>query len=472
MWGIVLRYKDEISLARQIFLSFKDQILIGQILQGEALPSTRELAKGLGISRNTVCEAYEMLLAEGFIVSRQGAASRVAEGLHIQTCPKTTLLVDQKKKKCPILWDFKTGQPDLSLFPWFLWSHLIRDVTSHFPVKCLEYTGPKGYPPLCEEIAKWLWRSKGMEVNPVDIFITTGTTQALHLLVDLLHKEDRKFVLENPSHPGIRTVIVDKEHPLEWMSVDEQGADISSLRDKAVSAVYVTPSHQFPLGGILPAGRRAKLIRLAIENEFYVIEDDYDSEFRYSGSPVSPIHSMDNSRVIYVGTFSKTLFPALRLGFVILPKSLQEKWNHYRNFADVQNPILEQVVLTEFLRKRKMDKHIQYMRRQYGGKREVLLNCVEESFGKLVHPWGDNSGLHVALQFKGMNFDEEFERESRQSGIRISSLIGYCNGEEQHKDKLLLGYGHLSHGEIKEGIKALHQLMIRSSMILENSQSG
>ena len=461
MWGIVLQHKDEISLARQIFLSFKNQILTGQILQGEALPSTRELAKGLGVSRNTVCEAYEMLLAEGFIVSRQGASSRVVEGLRIQTYPKTTLPVDQKKKRCPILWDFKTGQPDLSLFPWLLWSQLIRDAANHLPVKYLEYTGPKGYPPVCEEIAKWLRRSRSMDVNPADIFITTGTTQALHLLVDLLHKEDHKFVLENPSHPGIRTVIVDKEHPLGWMSVDEQGADISSLKDEAVSAVYVTPSHQFPLGGILPADRRATLVRLAIENDFYIIEDDYDSEFRYSGSPVSPIHAMDDSRVIYVGTFSKTLFPALRLGFAILPKSLQEKWSHHRNFMDVQNPILEQVVLTEFLRKRKMEKHIQYMRRLYGEKREVLLRSVEENFGNLVRPWGDNSGLHVALQFRGMSLGEEFEKESRESGIRLSSLIRYCNGEDHHKDKLLLGYGHLSHGQIKEGIRALHQLMIR-----------
>ncbi|SNS97586.1 transcriptional regulator, GntR family [Anaerovirgula multivorans] len=463
MWGIVLRYQDEISLSRQIFLSFKERILTGQIPQGEALPSTRELAKGLGVSRNTVCEAYDMLLAEGFIVSRQGAPSRVAEGLYLDTYRKVKLPTEIKKDKPPILWDFKTGQPDLSLFPWPLWSQMIRGAANYLPIKQLEYTGPKGYQPLCEEIAMWLLRSRSMEVNPEDVFITAGATQALHLLVDLLHKKEHAFALENPSHPGIRTVITDKGYPLQWMPVDEQGANISFLEGKAVSAVYVTPSHQFPLGSILPAGRRAALIRLAIENDFYVIEDDYDSEFRYSGSPVSPIYSMDSSHVVYIGTFSKTLFPALRLGFAVLPKPLQAKWRHYRNFMDVQNPILEQAALAEFLNKRKMDKHVQHMRRVYGEKRKFLLSSIEHAFGNAVRPWGDASGLHVALQFPGMGFGKQFVRDSMEAGIRVYPLTQYCPAQNNHKDKLLVGYGHLSHVQIQEGIRALYQLMARET---------
>lgn len=458
MWGIELRYKDEVSLARQIFLSMKQRILAGQFSQGEALPSTRELAKGLSVSRNTVCEAYDMLLTEGFIVSRQGAPTRVAEGLHFTT-KKTISSVVHKPEPPHILWDFKTGQPDLSRFPLKLWGQLVHEAASAMKTSLLEYSGPKGYGPLCEEIAHWLLRSRSMEVNPEDVFITSGTTEALHLLVEILHKDGHTFVLENPSHQGMRTVVSDRGYYVDWLPVDQQGADISTLKDKDISAVYVTPSHQFPLGGILPAGRRAALIRLASENDFYIIEDDYDSEFRYSGYPISPIYSMDSSHVVYVGTFSKTLFPALRIGFVVLPKQLQRKWRHYRNYMDVQNPILEQIVLTNFLHMRKMDKHIGRMRKVYGEKREILLHSIEDMFGSSVRPWGDASGLHIALQFEDMEFGEEFISKCREVGMRISLVAQYCSMKDSHKDKLLLGYGHLSHEQIQEGIKALHEVI-------------
>ena len=460
MWGIVLHDNSEVGLARQIFLSLKEHILTGQIPQGQALPSTRELAKDLGVSRNTVCDAYDMLWTEGFIVSHQGAPSRVADGLQIQTVQNREKVQETDKSQPVILWDFKTGQPDLSLFPWQVWNEIIRDAAGNLSARQLEYSGPKGYEPLCEEIALWLLRNRGMEVDPEDVFITSGATQALHLLVDILYKEGRVFALENPSHPGIRTVISDKGYPMHWMPVDGQGADITSLQDKNISAVYVTPSHQFPLGGILPATRRAALIRLAMEKDFYIIEDDYDSEFRYCGSPVSPIYSMDSSHVVYVGTFSKAVFPALRLGFAVLPKPLQAKWRHYRNYMDVQNPILEQVALAEFLHKRKMDKHVQRMRRVYGEKRNVLLESLENTFGDSVRPWGDASGLHVALQFPGFEFGEQFAFHCRDAGIRVSPLTQYCVSRNDHKDMLLVGYGHLSPEQIQEGILALHQLIM------------
>ncbi len=463
MRGIVLQDSKEIGLARQIFLSLKERILSGQISQGEALPSTRDLARGLGVSRNTVCEAYDMLWTEGFIISHQGAPSRVADGLQIQEAQK--METGQSKDKVPqeILWDFKTGQSDLTLFPWQTWNKGINDAARNLQVRQMVYSGPKGYEPLCKEISHWLLRSRSMEVSPDDIFITSGATQALHLLVDILHKEDHVFALENPSHPGIRTVVSDKGYPLHCMPVDSNGADISALHGSNISAVYVTPSHQFPLGGILPANRRTALIRMAIEKDFYVIEDDYDSEFRYIGSPITPIYSINSSHVIYVGTFSKTVFPALRLGFAVLPKPLQTKWRHYRNYMDVQNPILEQAALAEFLRSRKMDKHVQRMRKVYDEKRNALLECVKKTFGDWVYPWGDASGLHVALQFPGLEFGDEFIFNCKKAGIRVSPVTQYCITGNDHKDKLLLGYGHLDFMQIQEGIKVLRQVIMNGA---------
>lgn len=465
MWGIALHDNGEVGLARQIFLSLRGRILTGQIPQGDILPSTRELAKGLSVSRNTVCDAYDMLWTEGFIIRHQGAPTRVADGLQIQPAQKSEKVQETDKSKPVILWDFKTGQPDLSQFSWRVWSKIVSDAAGSLSAGQLEYGGPKGYEPLCEEIARWLLRSRSMEVDPKDVFITSGATQALHLLVDILYKKDHVFALENPSHPGIRTVISDKGYPLHWMPVDRQGADITALPNKNIAAVYVTPSHQFPLGGILPATRRTALIRLAMEKDFYIIEDDYDSEFRYCGCPVSPIYSMDSSHVVYVGTFSKTVFPALRLGFAVLPEPLQSKWKHCRNYMDVQNPILEQAALAEFLKKRKMDKHVQHMRRVYSEKRNYLLKSLEATFSDSVYPWGDASGLHAVLQFPGSEFGQQFTFACKSAGIRVSPVTQYCISRNDHRDKLLLGYGHLSSEQIQAGIQALHKLISGESHI-------
>lgn len=459
MWGIDLHNGGGVGLSRRVYLALKARILKGQMRQGEALPSTRELAKSLGVSRNTVCVAYDMLWTEGFILSRQGAPSRVAGGLQMQSVRHLESAEKTETDAPEIRWDFKTGQPDLSGFPWKAWNEMIKAAADGLSAREFAYGGPKGYAPLCDEIARWLLRARGIEVDPKDVFVTSGSTQTLYLLVEILRRSGRAFALENPSHPGIRTMAADRGIPLRWLPVDSRGADVSALNGQAVSAVYVTPSHQFPLGGILPASRRASLIRLAAENDFYIIEDDYDSEFRYAGMPVSPIYAMDSSRVIYVGTFSKTMFPALRIGFVVLPEALQKKWRHSRNYLDVQNPVLEQAALARFLQTRRMDKHIRRMRRLYGEKRDALLMALRASFGDSVIPWGDASGLHVALQFSSRAFGRRFFGRCEEAGIRIAPVSQYCAGETGHEDKLLIGYGHLRQEQIGEGIKALSGLM-------------
>ena len=458
MWGIALHKNDEVPLARQLFLALSGRIMSGQIAPGDALPSTRELAGELCVSRNTVCEAYTMLWTEGFIINHPGAASRVADGLAVNILAPERPAAEPKP--VPVYrYDFKTGQPDLTLFPWAAWNRDIAEAAARLAPGQMDYSGPKGYAPLCEEIARWLLRSRGMAVDPADVFVTSGATQALYLLVDILRREGRAFALEDPSHPGIRGAILDKGYGVYWMPVDEQGADVTSLTGKAVSAAYVTPSHQFPLGGILPAGCRAELIRLAREGDFYIIEDDYDSEYRYTGAPVSPLYSMDPSRVVYVGTFSKTLFPALRLGFAILPRSLQAAWKHARQYMDVQNPLLEQAALTEFLRKRQMDRHIRRMSKVYGEKRTALITALDEAFGGRVQVQGDASGLHVALRFPGMQFGPAFEKACREASLRVRPVSRFCVETTSHGDTLLAGYGHLKVEEIVEGVRVLKEVI-------------
>ena len=220
-------------------------------------------------------------------------------------------------------------------------------------------------------------------------------------------------------------------------------------------AVYVTPSHQFPLGGILPAMRRAALIRFARDNDLYIIEDDYDSEFRYCGEPVAPLYTMDPRRVIYVGTFSKSLFPALRVGYVILPEQLHRQWKDLRTHTDVQNPLFEQAALAEFMRTGKLDKHVRKMRKIYGLRRQVLLDSLKDNFGSDWIAFGDDAGLHTAIDFPGMEFDEAFRKGCMQKGIRITPVESHCIEKGRHKSMLLMGYGHLDQEEIVSGVRLL-----------------
>lgn len=459
MWGIELQRQNGVPLTRQIYQTLRDYILDGQIKAEEALPSTRELAKQLSVSRNTVCEAYEMLLAEGFVKSRQGSLTRVVRGLYLEKLPDLERLEENKHHTQPFLVDFKTGQPDLRHFPRHLWHQLLAKTFKQMSLSQLGYTGPEGLLPLREQISAWLFRSKGLTVNPKNIFITTGATQGLHLLADLLLAEGGEMLIEDPCHVGMLRALQGKGYPLRPVPVDNQGLQTKYLDGEGARAIYVTPSHQFPLGGILPANRRATLIRLARKYNLYIIEDDYDSEFRYCGSSVTPLYALDPQQVIYVGTFSKVLFPALRIGYVVLPSQLHSQWRYLRVYTDVQNPPFEQLALAEYLRTRKLDRYVQQMRNLYGRRRQVLLQTLEESLGRIWNCWGDAAGLHLALEFPGMCFGSEFVEQSREYGIRITPVEQHTICKGKHLDKLLIGYGHLEPAQIRRGILLLHDFM-------------
>ncbi|MDD2619734.1 MAG: PLP-dependent aminotransferase family protein [Syntrophomonadaceae bacterium] len=460
MLGIKLERNSQLSLARQIYQAMREQMMRGQLEPGEVLPSTRELAKQLAVSRNTAYEAYDMLFAEGFTLSRPGSSTRVASGLRLEKTSTTKQPVDMSGAKSAC-WkaDFRTGRPELRCFPQQLWLQLLHRAAHDMPLKQWSYSGPEGLPILREEIAAWLFRSKGLEVDPRDIFITAGATQALHLLADILFQEGKKIIVEDPCHLGMLRVLQGKGLVIIPVPVDQHGLKSEFLDGEGVGAAYITPSHQFPLGGILPASRRAALLRLSREYNFYIIEDDYDSEFRYEGAPVAPLYSMDSQQVIYVGTFSKILFPALRIGYLILPYKMQEQWRYLRTHADVQNPPFEQAALAEYLRSRKLDRHIRKMRKIYGDRRRVLLSSLEECFSKGWRAWGDAAGLHLALEFPGRSFDRDFAARAREYGICITPADYHSISKGMHLDKIILGYGHLDNDEIRAGIRLLHDFM-------------
>ncbi|WP_421617510.1 PLP-dependent aminotransferase family protein [Brevibacillus sp. TJ4] len=454
MWGIELQRQSEVPLKRQIYQMFREQIVSGRLRAGEALPSTRELAAELNVSRNTVNEAYDMLLAEGFVASRQGAPTRVAEGISLEQIPVSR---PKRPSETARFWeaDFATGRPDLRQFPRYVWQQISQKALGDMPLDLLDYSGPQGLPELREEIAAWLFRSKGLTVDARHIFITAGATHALHVIADLVHQEGKEMLVEDPCNRGMLQTLQNKGYPIAPIPVDASGLQTEALQGKRACAVYVTPSHQFPLGGILPAARRAALIRYAREQDCYIVEDDYDSEFRYYGDPVTPLFAMDPERVVYVGTFSKVLFPGLRIGYVILPGKLHHQWRQLRTHTDVQNPPFEQAVLAEFLRTRKFDHHLRKMKKRYRERRQVLLEALAMHFGDTCRSWGDAAGLHLAVEFPGACLDEKFAQACRQSGIRITPVEYHCIQKGRHRDKLLFGYGHLEPEEIRQGVRLL-----------------
>ncbi len=455
MLGITLIRDSELPLKRQVYQQLKERITNGQLNAGEMLPSTRELCNDLGVSRNTVSEAYEMLLAEGFVITKQGSPTRVAPGLCVEQpapAPRPSL----PRSPVPVNADFSTGRPALDYFPWQSWHRLLARSAEDMPLNRFGYGYPQGALLLREEIVAWLYRSRGLTVLPQDIFITSGATNALHLIAELLCRDKRGIIIEDPCHKGMLHTFLNKQCSVLPVMSDEQGLQTDRLPGiNHAAGVYVTPSHQFPLGGILPASRRASLVRFAREQNLYIIEDDYDSEFRYSGAPIAPLYSLDPQRVIYVGTFSKALFPALRIGFAILPPLLHEKWKDLRICTDVQNPPYEQEVLARFLKTRGLDRHISRMRRLYGQRRLALLSSLKKHLREEWGVSGDAAGLHLAIDLPGRRFDDAFVLRCRDRGIILSTVESHAIEKGRHPGKLLLGYGHLTPQQIDDGIRLL-----------------
>lgn len=460
MLGIELDRNSRIALAHQIYRAIRIAAMDGRLQAGQKLISTRAAAKQFGVSRNTVCEAYEMLMAEGYIETRQGSQTKIAEGLLLKNRSTGASLSAFSPAASDILKaDFKTGQPDIHHFPMKPWIKLMKKTSEDMPTNYWGYSAPEGLPELRQEIAGWLCRSRGMNVCPEDLFITAGATQALNLLTELLYSPGKSIVVEDPCHLGMLKVIQSKGYTVLPVPVDAHGLIAEAIPKTDFGAIYVTPSHQFPLGVIMSAARRTALIRIAQEKDAVIIEDDYDSDFRYSGHPIAPLYTLDPERVAYVGTFSKSMYPAIRIGYVVLPRRFHRRWHFLRMYADVQNSPAEQMALAVYLHSQKFDRHIQKMRNLYGQRRHHLVEAAGSTFSCEWQPWGDASGLHLSLAFPGKQFDGEFVRRCKAAGIRLAAVSQHSIENTAHNDKLVVGYGHLELTDIHNGIRLMNAVL-------------
>jgi len=460
------------ALSRQIAQWFGRAALEGRLAPGEELPSTRSLAEGLCVSRNVVCEAYELLAAEGYILCSAGRRPRVAPGLALAGAfaPPASGAASgealgeapggRRREGCPglppVACEFRTGIPDPDTLPRAAWARALLLAAEAAEPRDWLYGRPEGLPALRSEIAAYLFRARGMAVPPERVFVTSGATGALHVLsLALASRGARVAAVEDPCHLGLANTLRGVGLEVAPVEADERGMRVEGLAAIEASLAYVTPSHQFPLGGVLPAERRAALLRWARERGALVVEDDYDSEFRYSGPPVAPLWSLDPESCVYIGTFSKTLFPAIRVGYALVPPALEEAWRAARTQVDVQNPSIPQAALARLLERRDVDRHVARMRRIYARRRAVLLDALRDAFGGAAEVLGDGSGLHVAVRIPGLDAGEELALRARGRGLRLVPASRYSLGGGRCRDTILLGYGAALESRIAPGVAAL-----------------
>lgn len=465
MYGIKLCRSSAVSLAKQLYSALIALIQQGVLKEQERLPSTRELAKELAISRNTVNEAYQLLVTEGYIYSKAGAGYKVQKKLAKKNVP-CACLAPKERSKQDIEYDFSLGIPDIHSFPFLLWNNYQRKTFLQGKKEDFAYGDPQGYLTLRQEIAAWLFRSRGLQVEEDNIFITSGTTHAINLCLELLKPLQQTFLIEDPCYYPVAHILQRLKISSQSIAVDEEGINVSEIKNsaKAICGCYVTPSHQFPRGSVLSDERRMELVKLARERDFYILEDDYDGEFRYQYAALSPLYSLCPERVIYLGTFSKTLFPALRIGFIILPQKFHAQWKALRYVYDRQNAIHDQITLSFFMQERKIDSYIKKMNKVYARKLRILLDSLKKYFPQRLKFLGVNAGLHIALQVQGAHFDEQFYEKCSEHGIALSFYP--CKfyqkefiTERAEQDILYLGYGAIEETQIENAVKCLADLL-------------
>lgn len=437
-------------------------ILEGRIKAGEKVPSTRELALRLGVSRNVVLEAYDLLIAEGYLEGRHGSGTSVAEGIFLEGTNATrgvpTCSVRLERPKDRI--DFRSGVPALDLFPLRQWGQLLHSVCLDALPAELTYDRPEGRIELRQGIANHLYKSRGIRCNPESLFITSGATQGLSITARILFSPGSIAAVEDPLNDGMRQIFAYSGYQLYPVPVDGLGISVDLLpTNQQIRFIYVTPSHQFPLGGLLPIQRRIGLIDYARRMGCYIIEDDYDSEFRYSGQPVSSLLELAPDRVIYIGSFSKILAPALRLGFVILPPELVGPYQRLKRVTDVHTSLWEQLALGRFIEKGGLERQITALRKVYGRRRNCLIQALELCFPGQVRILGDATGLHLIAEFNDYQFPTEVIGRIKKFGVKVYSVDQHAIQKGVHLHQVILGYGHLKEEQIQEGVRRLHEAL-------------
>ncbi|WP_176593220.1 MULTISPECIES: PLP-dependent aminotransferase family protein [Sphingobium] len=473
--GIGARYQ-------QIYRALRDQILTGVLPEKARLPSTRDLSREAGVSRNTILLAYEQLLAEGYIVGEVGAGTFVSP--HLPDTPLVSLVAPEEsensghfglsayairaqviptplntQRTTRLDYNFRYGLPSVADFPFDLWRKLLTRHARNSAIESLIYGTAAGQPRLRSAIADYLRRSRGVNCTDEQVVIVNGSQQALDLIVRALIDPNDIVVAEDPHYPGAREVFLAAGARLVLGRVDEHGLCVRNLPHAARRArlAYVTPSHQFPTGAVMPLARRLELLAWARETGAYILEDDYDSEYRYDSRPVEAVQGLDrHGHVIYAGTMSKTFFPGLRVGYLVLPPALIDVVKTLKHIADRHTSSLQQDALTDFIVEGHFERHLRRVRKRNGERRSTLLRCLTEEFGKEISVTGANAGLHMLVWFANRRNDEShmMVKRAEDVGVGIYPVTPYYSAPPIRAG-FVMGYSALEEPQIIKGVKLL-----------------
>lgn len=466
---IALRTDSDKCLYEQIYEHIRQEIREGKLRQGERLPSTRSLAEYLQISRSTVSLAYEQLLSEGYIAPqpcRGYYVCQMEELYQLDTSDKNRIMhVTGKSIEDPLCrYDFSPTATDMSLFPFSVWRKINKDVLSENSSGLFSQGDVQGEYSLRETISRYLHSSRGVNCSPQQIIIGAGNDYLLLLLEKILGRHV-KIAMENPTYKRAYQIFRSFAYEITTVDMDDAGMSVSQLRQSDVSAAYVMPSHQYPTGVLMPIGRRIELLKWADEApDRYLIEDDYDSEFRYKGKPIPSLQASDrHGKVIYIGTFSKSIAPAIRVSYMVLPPALLERYRQQCYFYSATVSRIDQRVLEIFIREGYFERYLNKMRKYYKEKHDLLLEGLSE-FEGAFRITGENAGLHLLLTGRQGQTEEELLQAAQAVGVKVYGLSENLVGRDRvnympvkSDQTVLLGYGGLTQEEIKKGLTLLRQ---------------
>ncbi len=460
-----LSKKETLTIYEYLYQCIKRDILDGILHADDKLPSKREFAKHHQISLKTVENTYEQLLTEGYIYSEEkrgyfvmplGSDHANRGSAHENHMPFSVYQGNLDDDH--YFADFTSNQATIDRFPFDSWAKIMRSVLSEKQSKLLKTVSFQGIYELREAIAKYLYGFRGMQVSPDQIIIGAGTEYLYGRLIQLLGR-NHVYAVEDPGYQKIMKIYQANAIPWEYVAVDENGMQIDKLYESKASVVHVSPGHHFPTGSIMPIARRRQLLEWAEQDrERYIIEDDYDSEFRFSRRPVPAIQSINhNHRVIYLNTFSKTLAPSIRISYMVLPRKLMERYVSTMNFYSCTVSAFEQYAMAEFMKKGYFERHIHRMKKYYKEKRDCLLNVLDESpLRDYVTIDEKDAGNHFLMKLRTSLSDTELKWFARENGIHLDCLSEYCvKNKEAFAHTIIVNYSDLDEYSFR---KALHIL--------------
>ncbi|WP_346988601.1 PLP-dependent aminotransferase family protein [Bacillus sp. SW7] len=457
-----LNMNSKKALYVQLYEYIKKEIKDGTISTFTKLPAKRKLAGYLQVSKNTIEAAYEQLLAEGYIesISRKGYfVCKFEQMMDIEGSEAEVEEIPFREGN--YTFDFTQTGVDTNTFPFTTYRKLINDVWQPHNNDLLFLGHPQGELSLREEIANYLYESRGVRCSASQIVLGAGTQILVNLLFQLL--KGSNYAVENPGYHRKMVVFEQGEERVQMLSLDKDGICMADLENSDANVVFVTPSHQFPYGMIMPITRRTQLLQWAKKAEDrYIIEDDYDSEFRYSGKPIPALQGLDtDGKVIYMGTLSKALLPSLRMSYIVLPKNLIKKYQKEYLFYTQSVSRMDQEVIRKFLHEGYWEKHIHKMRVVYRKKRDRLVFEIEKYFSNHVEVIGEDSGLHILLKVHNGMREEELIKEAAKYSIKIYPVSTYYKADTAPENVVLLGFAILSEEEIEQAIQLLNTAWFR-----------